>query len=573
MAVNLTDHIGSVDVVVRFDWDPATGTWKADAGQVAGEKQSYNAWGERRNGNDGSELRGSVTVAQRTSAVDENRGFTGHEMLDDFGLIHMNGRIYDPELGRFLSADPFVQVPEKHRRLVGVLDRSEATCPEGVESPAGRFHQFSQNFNRYSYVLNNPLSMTDPSGNLIKGLIHGYAFLKAREATRDFLASNPQVAQIVGIIVAIVLFFVIGPGSAGVVNGLSATLGVSQATAQVVAAGYTGAISGSFNAAAAGGDAEDVLRGAAVGAASGAITTGVLHPLGATTSADAFSGSVIGDRALNIAGHGVVGGASSAAMGGKFQDGFLSGAVSAAGAVAGLYDTPLKGNAGVVARTVMAGIVGGTASAVGGGKFANGAYTAAFQHLFGESSAAAQRPISSGRWPITSLRFGLNVIANDLIAGAFGIVSKPLVLGLDFYYLGRSLFTSRADFLPSLGQVVQQLAIPTYGFYGGARVGTEGLFGGFGLDQTPRPLNWVDWASFWHDSSLQLGSYDKPGYADQQWTRDVLRPHPGSVPPGPIGLGYAAIGIPSFTLFSWFRGATLGAPPTGPVADRVYRIE
>ena len=62
MAVNLTDHIGSVDVVLRFDWNPATGTWKAGAGQVAGEKQSYNAWGERRNGNDGSELRGSVSA-------------------------------------------------------------------------------------------------------------------------------------------------------------------------------------------------------------------------------------------------------------------------------------------------------------------------------------------------------------------------------------------------------------------------------------------------------------------------------------------------------------------------------
>jgi len=39
------------------------------------------------------------------------KGFTDHEHLDAVGLIHMNGRVYDPELGRFMSADPFVQAP------------------------------------------------------------------------------------------------------------------------------------------------------------------------------------------------------------------------------------------------------------------------------------------------------------------------------------------------------------------------------------------------------------------------------------------------------------------------------
>jgi RHS repeat-associated protein len=52
-----------------------------------------------------------------------------------FGLVNMNARLYDPAVGRFLSPDPYVQTPD-----------------------------FSQNFNRYSYVLNNPLKYTDPSG-------------------------------------------------------------------------------------------------------------------------------------------------------------------------------------------------------------------------------------------------------------------------------------------------------------------------------------------------------------------------------------------------------------------------
>ncbi len=62
-------------------------------------------------------------------------GFTGHEHLSDVGLIHMNGRVYDPITSRFLSADPTLQFPSN-----------------------------IQNYNRYSYVMNNPLAFTDPSG-------------------------------------------------------------------------------------------------------------------------------------------------------------------------------------------------------------------------------------------------------------------------------------------------------------------------------------------------------------------------------------------------------------------------
>ncbi|NCA86836.1 MAG: RHS repeat-associated core domain-containing protein, partial [Clostridia bacterium] len=65
------------------------------------------------------------------------RGYTGHEHLDEFGLINMNGRMYDPLLGRMLSPDNYVQAPDN-----------------------------SQNFNRYSYAMNNPLVYTDPDGEL-----------------------------------------------------------------------------------------------------------------------------------------------------------------------------------------------------------------------------------------------------------------------------------------------------------------------------------------------------------------------------------------------------------------------
>ncbi|NPD44849.1 MULTISPECIES: RHS repeat domain-containing protein [unclassified Lentimicrobium] len=65
-----------------------------------------------------------------------DRGYTMHEHLDNFDLINMNGRVYDPVVARFLSPDPYVQAPG-----------------------------YSQSFNRYSYVMNNPLKYTDPTGN------------------------------------------------------------------------------------------------------------------------------------------------------------------------------------------------------------------------------------------------------------------------------------------------------------------------------------------------------------------------------------------------------------------------
>ena len=64
-----------------------------------------------------------------------NRGFTGHRELIGVGLIHMKGRVYDPGLGRFMSADPFIQSP-----------------------------LYTQSYNRYSYVWNSPVNGTDPSG-------------------------------------------------------------------------------------------------------------------------------------------------------------------------------------------------------------------------------------------------------------------------------------------------------------------------------------------------------------------------------------------------------------------------
>lgn len=111
------DHQGSVVLVTDED------------GDVEGNRYSFDAFGRRRN---------ATTWADTLTALsnsDTTRGYTGHESLDTVDLVHMNGRVYDPHLGRMLSADPYVQAPFE-----------------------------PQNLNRYSYVLNNPLSLVDPTG-------------------------------------------------------------------------------------------------------------------------------------------------------------------------------------------------------------------------------------------------------------------------------------------------------------------------------------------------------------------------------------------------------------------------
>ncbi|MCF6225960.1 MAG: hypothetical protein L3J22_06600 [Xanthomonadales bacterium] len=93
---------------------PREGDWQDSDGQ---------AWPA--NGQSGDLNRDDITT----------RGFTQHEHLNGFNLIHMNGRAYDYNLGRFLSVDPIIQFPEN-----------------------------SQSLNPYSYIMNNPMSGTDPSG-------------------------------------------------------------------------------------------------------------------------------------------------------------------------------------------------------------------------------------------------------------------------------------------------------------------------------------------------------------------------------------------------------------------------
>ena len=105
-----TDHLGSIRTVTT-------------ASKAIQTRYYYDAWGKQ-------------TLASGTAIT--NRGYLAQEHLNDFGLLNLNARLYDPALGRFLAMDPYVSMPD-----------------------------FTQAYNRYSYCLNNPFKYTDPSGEII----------------------------------------------------------------------------------------------------------------------------------------------------------------------------------------------------------------------------------------------------------------------------------------------------------------------------------------------------------------------------------------------------------------------
>lgn len=94
---------------------------------------AYDPWGKRVNPTDWTQ------EVDAPDVLDINRGYTMHEHLDEFELINMNGRVYDPAVAQFLSPDPYIQ-------------------------DAGNW----LNYNRYAYCYNNPTRYTDPSGEIIK---------------------------------------------------------------------------------------------------------------------------------------------------------------------------------------------------------------------------------------------------------------------------------------------------------------------------------------------------------------------------------------------------------------------
>ncbi|MHB1304855.1 MAG: RHS repeat-associated core domain-containing protein [Acidiphilium sp.] len=323
------DNLGSIAVV--------TNEAIIDGSNFSGavEHDSYDPWGKRRNTNGTDDAGGSLTS-------ETSKGFTGHEQLDMLGLVNMSARVYDPLTGRFMSPDPVIQ------NLTNLQD-----------------------LNPYSYVDNNPLSVTDPTG-MCKGFLG---------CLGSFL---PEIAAVAVIVVA---------NQEWALPSLFETAGLTATESGVASAIVAGAAAGAISS---GGNWQQTLIGAA--------TAGAFYGIGAATGAGISvgqSGQVLangGTETLqqwaaspqfleDVAGQGLVGGLASIAEGGNFQSGFLaagfSGAAGPGLAIAGPgYDNVLSES-----------VTGGVGSVLGGGKFGSGALTGAFSYLF---RGGVQAPGSNG---------------------------------------------------------------------------------------------------------------------------------------------------------------------------------
>jgi RHS repeat-associated protein len=354
-----TDHLGSISVIT-------------DQTGAVSERLSYDAWGKRRYPNGADDPADAIT-SQTT------RGFTNQEELSIGGLVHLNGRVYDTLLGRMMSADP--------------------TVPDPLNPQA---------WNRYSYVGNDPLTFTDPTGfSWLSSFFSSIGnFFKS-------IFSSSILRSILQIAITAILSAIPGLGPIG--------LALAAAAGSAIVTGL------------AGGKLGDILKAAVIAGA----TAFAFSEIGDLTNGHMMTFSNP-NFLPNVAAHAAVGCLAAVASGGKCGPGALSAGISAAAA-------PLVNEEFPNARTDLAqrleggfvsGAIGGLASVAGGGKFADGAVTAAFGYLFNDVMLAC-RDVALG-----SAHCGLFVLSNN---GGPGTTTQ-FSLGLGDTTFNQSQTTMDADY-------------------------------------------------------------------------------------------------------------------------------
>ena len=356
------DALGSVNAITD------------EQGQVI-ERLAYDPWGKRRHPSGRADPAGELT------ARSTDRGFTMHEHLDEVGLVHMNARLYDPRLGRFTSADSIVD---------GALNL--------------------QGFNRYSYGQNSPTAGADPSGHSFWSSLNPFSSQNL-DALFNHL-SNPFSAHELHTLIHRDPGIQIGDQLVqrypvvGQIAQVAVVAVVSYFTAGLAAPWAAAAIAGAAGGSAAmttyaqGGDSGDYWRAGLVSAATAAAFYGV------------GQATVGMDGAVKIGAHALVGCASAAASGGECAHGAMAAAVGKSVSLglelkfgpSGADWAPHEKVIGFIATTV----AGGTASALSGGQFANGAMTAAFGYLLNHLRGRISNMIGRGFEDLASIEFEAN---------------------------------------------------------------------------------------------------------------------------------------------------------------------
>ncbi|GAB4195756.1 MAG: hypothetical protein Tsb002_28520 [Wenzhouxiangellaceae bacterium] len=257
-----SDHLSSIDVITN-------------ASGVVVDSMSFTAFGSRRTSSDWRFNPSQIQLDQIRAVT--SKGYSGHEMIDALGIVHMGGRIYDLRLGRFLQADPYVQTPQN-----------------------------SQSLNRYSYVENNPLSYNDPDGFFLKGLFKALANAFVHFAARALLG------PVLGSFAA---GFILSGGSfkAGFFSAVSAfaanaigNINFSGVAGFVAKAAVHGLAQGAISKASGGG-----FKGAFLGGLAGSLSSAIPQ-LSQDGLVQTLQAAIIGGTVSEISGGGFANGALSA---------------------------------------------------------------------------------------------------------------------------------------------------------------------------------------------------------------------------------------------------------------------
>ncbi|WP_296891464.1 RHS repeat domain-containing protein [Thiobacillus sp.] len=295
-----------------------------DSAGVVLTRFRYDAWGKQ-----------TLTYGNNTGINATRQGHTAHEMLDG-GLTHMNGRLYDPVLSRFVSADPTVDNP---------FDL--------------------QSLNRYSYVNNNPMGFTDPTGYF---KIFGMKWSSFRDKV-----VKPVVAVVAAWYLGPMIYNAVLPGAVGAVGttglGMTSSLWVGSAIAGAASGAVVGGIAGGiFNG------PEGILQGAKYGAIGGAIMGPVTTMYSGSYNGSLNGAARYGYNLERVAVQSVAGGLSSAAQGRSFIDGLKSSFIPSAltymavSMRASMWDQSTLNKTGANASGVSDGFMG-DGHKIGGGRY------------------------------------------------------------------------------------------------------------------------------------------------------------------------------------------------------------